>query len=198
MSWAALKLFLATPLGRALAGIVGGLAVIAALIAGLLLLRAVWIGEGVAQEKAAESSRLEAATKAVAKVNTGGAKITSDVATKLAEKRTEIRWRTRVQLQEVIRYVPVESDRACIVGLGAWRVHQHAFAGLPGLPDLAGRPVETPSGVPLSDLVADDVDFAGTAYDWRAEALAWREWYPRWAALWKANIRTPPVEPPSP
>ncbi len=196
MTWSALKLFLATPLGRWVAGVLGGLAVLAALVAGVLLIRAHWIGQGVAKEKAAESSRLKAATKAVAKVNTEGKAITTDVATKLVETRTEIRWRTRVQLQEVVRYVPAESDRACIVGAGAWSLHQHAFAGLAGLPGPTGGPVEAPSGIPLSDLIADDVDFAGVAYDWRAEALTWRKWYVRHRALWKANFKTGDAKPP--
>ena len=199
MTWSAFKLFLATPIGRALARLAGGVAIILALAIAVLFLRAHWIDQGVAKEKVAQAERLKTARKAVAVVNTGGRKITAEVATKLVETRTEIRWRTRVQLQEVIRYVPVESDRACIVGVGALRLHQHAFAGLPGLPGPAGGPEQADSGVPLSALIADDVAFAGVGYDWRAEAVAWREWYVRHRDLWKANIKTEPMaDPPKP
>lgn len=143
---------------------------------------------GVAHEVAAQAKRLEKAQKHVAKVEAKSAEITKDVGETLVKTQTEIRWRTRTQLQEVVRYVPVESDRACIVNVGALRLHDHAFAGLPGLPGPAGGSVEADSGVSLSALIADDVAFAGTAYDWRAEALAWRSWYPRQAALYVKEI----------
>lgn len=165
-------------------------AICAGLAVGFVALRHHWINVGVEREQAAQAERLKAGKKIVARVEAGGAAITAKAADQLKTTQTEIRWRTRVQLQEVTRYVPVESDRACIVGLGALRLHDHALAGLPGIPETAGGPVDAPSGVPLSALIADDLAFAGIAYDWRAEALTWRRWYADQAALWKANIRT--------
>ncbi|MBO9710582.1 MAG: hypothetical protein J7521_20465 [Caulobacter sp.] len=41
----------------------------------------------------------------------------------------------------------------------------------------------------LSEFVATDIAFAGVAYDWRAEALAWRVWRARQADLWRDNIK---------
>jgi hypothetical protein len=195
MTWAVFRLWLGTPPGRWFLRVAGGLAVLLAIVGAVLFLRAHWIDQGVAKEKAAAAVRLEKGKKVVAEVEKAGAGISADVGQKLTKTQTEIRWRTRVQLQEVTRYVPVESDRACIVGVGALRLHDHAFAGLAGLPAVTGGPVEADSGVPLSALVADDVEFAGTAYLWRAEALAWREWYPRQAALWKAKIKAPEPAP---
>lgn len=138
---------------------------------------------GVKAEQAAQAKRLEKAQKVIAKVEAKSAEITKDVAETLTKTQTEIRWRTHTQLQEVVRYVPVESDRACIVGSGALRLHDHAFAGLPGLPEPAGGSVEADSGLPLSALIADDVAFAGVAYDWKAEVIAWRTWYARQSRL---------------
>jgi hypothetical protein len=181
-----------TPLGRFVLRALAGLAVLAAVTVGILLLRAHWIGVGVDQEKAAAAKRLEKGEKHVAVVEKKSDAITSEVATDLAKAKTEIQWRTRVQIKEIPRYVTVESDRACVVGVGALRLHDHAFAGLPGLPEAASGPVEADSGVPLSALVADDVAFAGVAYDWRAEALGWRTWYRRQAELYAAEIKPTP------
>lgn len=166
-------------------------------IIGAVVVLAVWgFGEarysaGVKHEKAAEAARVAKAETKARKVEKASDVITSDVSSKLETAKTEIRWRTRVQLQEVTRYVPVESDRACIVGVGALRLHDHALEGRPGLPEASGGPVEADSGVPLSAIIGDDVAFAGTAYEWRAEALAWREWYPRQADLWAKNYGAP-------
>jgi len=189
-AWASAARLAASPLGKRLLPIGLAAAIWAGLAMGVLALRHHWISVGVDREKAAQGERLKAGKKIVAKVEAGGAAITAKAADQLKTTQTEIRWRTRVQLQEVTRYVPVESDRACIVGVGALRLHDHALAGLPGIPETAGGPLEAPSGVPLSALIADDVAFAGVAYDWRAEALTWRGWYTDHAALWKANIRT--------
>lgn len=168
--------FLSTPTGRYLAA---ALAVMAA----LFLVRAEGYRTGVKHEVAAQAERVKAAQKHVAKVEAKSAEITKDVGEQLTKTQTEIRWRTHTQLQEVVRYVPVESDRACIVGSGALRLHDHAFAGLPGLPEPAGGSVEADSGLPLSALIADDVAFAGVAYDWKAEVIAWRTWYARQSRL---------------
>lgn len=151
-----------------------------------------WYGEarfraGVAHEKATEAARLAKVEKKARTVEKKSDAITSSVSTVLETTKTEIRWRTRVQLQEVTRYVPIESDRACIVGVGALRLHDHALAGRPGVPEAPGGPIEADSGVHLSEVIADDVAFAGTAYEWRAEAVAWRRWYADQADLWTQN-----------
>jgi hypothetical protein len=189
MNWLALKLWISTPIGRFLGGVAAIVIAAAALVAGGLALRAHWISVGVDQEKADQAARLAKAGKKVAKVEAQGAVITANLAGQLEATRTEIRWRTRVQLQEVTRYVPVESDRACVVGVGALRLHDHALAGLSGLSEPAGGSVQADSGVPFSALLADDVAFAGVAYDWRAEALTWRAWYDEHQALWSTQIK---------
>lgn len=190
-AWATATRFAGTPVGKRLLLVGLAAAIWVGLALGVLALRHHWITVGVDREKAAQVERLKAGKKAVAKVEAGGAAITAKAAGQLKTTQTEIRWRTRVQLQEVTRYVPVESDRACVVGVGALRLHDHALAGLPGVPQTADGPVDAPAGVPLSALVADDVEFAGVAYSWRAEALTWRRWYADQDALWTANIRAP-------
>lgn len=182
--------FIATPIGRRLAVLASGLAVVLALVAGVVALRAHWIGLGVDQERAAQAERIARARATVAKVEAKSATITDKVAGDLVQTKTEIRWRTRVQIQEVTRYVPEESDHACVVGAGAVQLRDHAFAGLPGLPQAAGGPVDADSGVALSALVGEDVAFAGVAYEWKAEAIAWRDWYVRQSDLWTSDIKT--------
>jgi hypothetical protein len=131
---------------------------------------------GVRIEKAAEARRLEAARKDVAKREAKAVRITSGIATKTDAARVEIRTRTVTLIQKVPTYVTPASDAQCIVPVGFLRLYNAAAAGVP---TPAGGPVEAPSGVPLSTVLETDVANLGVGYDWRAEALAWREWYPK-------------------
>ena len=186
--WSGLAHFLSTPVGRVIATL--AVAVIAVLVAYQGGVRA-----GVKAERLAHAERAKKAQEHVAKVEKAGAVITADVAKTLVKTRTEIQYRTKLQIEKVIEYVPVESDAACTVGVGALRLHDHAFAGLPGLPSPPGGSLQADSGVPLSALIADDVAFAGTAYDWQAEVIAWRAWYSRHADLWAKSIKAPDKTP---
>ncbi|EJL33234.1 hypothetical protein PMI01_02196 [Caulobacter sp. AP07] len=180
--------FLKSPIGRWVC--------VALVVAGMLFaVRAEGYRAGKADTLAAEAQRVAEAVQRVAKVEKAGQAITAEVGETLTATKVEIQYRTKLQIEKVIEYVPVESDRACIVGSGALRLHDHAFSGLPGLPSGAGGPVQADSGVPLSALVADDVEFAGTAYSWKAEAVAWRDWYRRQADLHSKTIKAPDPTP---
>lgn len=64
--------------------------------------------------------------------------------------------RTRVVVKEIPKYITVEADRACVVPLGFWRLHEGTIAGV--LPDTAGRPDDSPSGIPISAVAETDVE----------------------------------------
>lgn len=178
-----LKAFAKTRLGRA---------VLAVLFLALLVALACRLsyGAGVDHEKAAEAKRRAAAVKVVQRVAAKGREISADVSRQLDARKVEIRTVTHTLTKEVPVYVPVQSDLACTVPVGFVRLHDAAAHGstLPAAPD---GPVETPSGVPLSAVAETVAANYGVALEWRAEALAWREWYARQADLWKRNIRPP-------
>lgn len=174
-----------TPAGRRLA--IGMACLLAAYGYGELRFKA-----GVAHQQAAQAARLKAGHKTVAKVAVQGAAITKEVRQDLEAKTGGIRWRTKTLKEEVTVYVPFEVDRSTVVPVGFVRMHDAAALGaaLPGTP---GGSVEAASGVALSAVADTIIDNYGTCHIWEAEALAWRVWYPRHAAVWEKYVR--PVEP---
>jgi hypothetical protein len=146
------------------------------------------VNAGVAQETAAEEARIAKVRPVVAKVETGGKAIAAEAQTHHEQRQVDIRWRTQILKEEVPVYVPQAVDRGFPLPDGLVRLHDAAAVGakLPAAPD---RPVETASDVTASQLGDAFVDNYATCYVWQSEALAWREWYPRQAELWKANIR---------
>lgn len=147
---------------------------------------------GVQHECAAQAERLKAGKKTVAKVAVQGAAITKEVRQDLEAKSAEIRWRTKTLKEEVTVYVPFEVDRSTVVPVGFVRLHDAAALGaaLPGSP---GGSVEAPSGIALSAVADTIVENYGTCHVIEAEALAWRAWYPRQAALWAKYVKA--IEP---
>lgn len=141
---------------------------------------------GVKAEKRSEAARLESARKKVAKRDGRARVVTDNVAAKLTKARVEIRYRTKYLVKEVPTYVTPASDDRCTVPLGFVRLHDAAAqGGSPGLPAAAGGPLDAPSGVQLSTVLETVVGNYGAAYDWRAEALNWREWYVKQKAEWE-------------
>jgi hypothetical protein len=124
------------------------------------------------------------AVKQIAKREVKAQAITNTVATKTEQTRIEIRYRTQTLIQKVPVYVPASADAACVLPTGFVQLHDAAAAGLPGP---SGGPDQTPSGVPLSDALETIVGNYGAAYDWRAEALAWRDWYPKVRAAYEGR-----------
>lgn len=153
-------------------------------LGGLLLAGAYALGHhnGVKDEKAAEGKRLADAKAKLALREGLSQTITADVAGKTEAARVEIRWRTRTLKEKVPSYVTPFNDDACLVPVGFVQLHDAAAAGLPGP---AGGPDPTASGAPLSAVASTVIENYGVAYDWRAEAVAWRTWYARQKAAWE-------------
>lgn len=194
MTWLAIKTFLATPLGRWCAGVLGGVALLAAIAGGVAWLRIHWINEGVAQEKLAEAQRLTAAKPAIERVEKGGADITAKTEqhTQVATERIRIVYRDLIK--EVPTYVTPEADRRCDLPLGFVGLHDQAAAGLPQVSAPAVDLRDAPSGIPLSAAAGVIVGNYGVAYQWRERAVACETWAASQADLWTTNIRT--VTPP--
>lgn len=135
----------------------------------------------------AERAQAAAARADVARHQAAAQSVSTDVGSKLAAERVRIEYRTRTLIQKVQTYVPQAADDRCIVNRGF--VLQHDLAARPdaAIPAAAagGGPVEAPSGVALSAVAETVTANYGTAYAWRAEALAWREWYVRQKAEWE-------------
>lgn len=173
-----------TPIGRRVA-----LAVL--LILALILARGHWLAAGEARgragEQAAERARVLAALKGVAVREQAAAVITDHAAAVLTAERVRVVYRTQILTQEVPVYVTPKSDADCVVPLGFVRLHDAAASGDPAsLPGPAGGSLQAASGVPLSAVAATVIGNYGVAYDWRAEALTWRDWYARQKAAWDA------------
>lgn len=112
------------------------------------------------------------------------ARITDTSKTRIADERARIEYRTKTLVREVPTYVTVADDARCTVNAGFVRLHDAAASGSPGLPGTAGGSDETASGVPLSAVAETVVFNYGAAYDWKAEALGWRDWYTKQKAAW--------------
>lgn len=163
------------------------------------LLAALGYGElryhaGVRHEQAAQAERLKVGKKVVAKVAEEGAAISKDVRQRLDTKTVEIRWRTQILKEEVPVYVPFEVDRSTVVPDGFVWMHDAAALGS-ALPATPGGPVEAASGIALSEVADTVVENYGACHVLRAEVVAWREWYPRIAALWAKYVKTVAPEP---
>lgn len=137
---------------------------------------------GVSAERAAQTERAAKGLKIAAAAAGKGAAITQDVRRDLDAKNVKIRWRTKTLKEEVPVYVPFEVDRAFSVPVGFVRLHDAAALGAT-LPAAASGPVDAPSGVALSAVAGTIVDNYGACHVLEAEALAWRDWYSRQAAL---------------
>lgn len=192
---AAFKLWLLTPLGRWASGLVGGgLAVLVAIV-GIALLRAHWIGQGVAKERAAEAARLLAAKPAIAKVTAGGVAITTKTEERTRAETERIKIVYRDLIREVPTYVTPEADRRCDLPVGFVRMHDQAAAGGSAVSAPAGDVRDASSGIPLSAATGTIVGNYGVAYQWRKRAVACETWAVEQADIWKKNIRTAPVSP---
>jgi hypothetical protein len=127
---------------------------------------------------AAASAR---AAKAIQKREATADAITTTTAARTAQARVLVRTVTKTLVEKVHDYVPPAADARCVVPVGFVQLYNAAAAGLPRP---AGGPDETPSGVALSTVAETDVENFGVAYDWRAEALGWRDWYVTQKAAW--------------
>lgn len=117
-----------------------------------------------------------------------GAQISQTASASIQTARDQVHTITRTLIEKVPQYVPSDADRDCTVPVGWVRLHD---AAAQGLSSPAGGPEQAASGVPLSAVAATVVANYGIAYDWKAEALGWRDWYKAQAANWddKPQVR---------
>lgn len=168
--------FAKSPLGR---WVLAGLAIV-------LLLFAVHdhgFKAGVAHEKAAEARRLDRARKDVARREAKAVKITDTIRAEHGREVVRIQTRTVTLIKEVPTYVSPAADTRCVIPVGFVRLYDAAVRSSE-LPAAAGGPLDAPSGIELSGLLATDVENFGIAYQWRAEAMTWRRWYAEHKAEW--------------
>jgi hypothetical protein len=96
-----------------------------------------------------------------------------------AAKQQQTRIVYRTLEKEVTRYVTKESDARCVVPVGFVRVFNAAAVGDPAAPAggaPAGEPDAQPSGVELSDVLANDVFNAGIYYQVVDQLRALQAW----------------------
>lgn len=96
-----------------------------------------------------------------------------------AAEQSRIRIVTKTLIKEVPTYVTPKADARCVVPDGFVRLHDAAAAGveLPAVPDRAGQPPDTPSGLELSSVGRTVVANYGACNGWRASLIGWQAWY---------------------
>ncbi len=82
------------------------------------------------------------------------------------------------KLNNVPKKVTKVADSMSTITVGFVQSYQTAF-DLPTIPIPAGGTVDSPSGVPISDIAKADVINGSIAIDYKREAVAWREWFKR-------------------
>lgn len=92
-----------------------------------------------------------------------------------ADKRARAE-NTKTLVERIPTYVSRLSDSRCVIPRGFVQ-HYGAAWDLSALPAAAGRLVDEPAGVLLSDVERANTCNAGAALEWRAEAIAWRNWW---------------------
>lgn len=141
------------------------------------------VTQGRDREKASQAARMERARKDVARREAKAVQITDQSRANLDRERVVIQTRTVTLIKEVPRYVSPAADDRCIVPVGFVRIHD-AAASASELPAASGGPLDAPSGVSLSDVLATDIENLGVGYSYRAEVIAWRSWYQQQREAW--------------
>lgn len=151
-----------------------------------------WRYDGVLQERArraAEDAKaLQAKREAVADHVLTSSAITAAAVERLLLERSRIALQNATLKGQTRDYVPPSADRRCVVGDGFVLHHNAAWAGTE-LPKTAGQLVERDSGVLLSQVADTTADNAAICRGFRAEVIAWREWYGKQAEAWETYRR---------
>lgn len=82
-----------------------------------------------------------------------------------------------VQIREVIKYVPVEADRSCIVPNGFVLLHDWSTAPEDGAPPSPGSDVGEASGITLSQVAATVAANNAECHARGGVIEAWQTWY---------------------
>jgi hypothetical protein len=118
------------------------------------------------------AKRHEAVSEFVVSMSTRTTALQAD----LAAERSKIKTETQTLLKTVTNYVSANADSKCVVPAGFVQ-HHNASWGVSALSLPAVELVEKPSGIPLSCVGSVSSENAGSAKEWRSEALGWRRWY---------------------
>lgn len=142
------------------------------------------------QAKVDQDARAVVAQQAkVAKVEHKDAAINTGVNVGLAKAQGATQATTNANLGKVRTYVTPKADAGCILTTGAVRLLDASGRDVPVAAPTPGELQDEPSGVAISELVADEVVNAGS-YHQLIEALdAWDLWYDAHAANWGSPSR---------
>lgn len=88
----------------------------------------------------------------------------------------------QLDMKEKLNAIPKKitkvADSKCTITTGFVQFYADAFK-LPSIPFPTGGSVDSPSGISLSSIARADAINATVAFDYKREALAWREWFKR-------------------
>ena len=157
-------------------GLIGMGVLLVALAIGIQTARLKHAKHDLAYLKAADAAALLQAQTHAKAVESASAQVSASLRAQLEDSQGRIQTRTRTLIQKVPLYVTAKDDADCRVPDGAVRLHDAAALGLPDVAGGSGQHEQAPR-VALSDLTRTVVANYGIAYDWRAEALTWRDWY---------------------
>lgn len=190
-AWALLRLAVTLPLGVLLAAALAGF--LAGSCQGEARYKAAYakgVAAGVKAERADWQKVAEKLKEIRRKLESRTSAISADERTKLDRRLTDNHAHFTNLRKEVRAHVTPADDARCIVPLGFVRTLNRGLAGrdrrAPELPGAAGRPDAAASGLALSDVADQLLGGFEAPYAWRAEADAWRGWYPRVCAEWRA------------
>jgi len=96
---------------------------------------------------------------------------------------------TKTIVQKVPEYVTAEADARCVVPNGFVRIHDAAAAGVPPVPNAAGKPDDAPSGVELSSIAETVAGNYGAAHLNAERLLALQEWLKQQGAVRGVSIQ---------
>lgn len=139
---------------------------------------------GVRSERAKDVAAQAKAAKLVAAQAAAQDKRADELRRKLNVALADNSARTRTLIEKVPYYVTQKADRACVVPTGFVELWHLGASGQGTAAQTPGGHVDTPSGIPLSDVARADAANYGVAYGWRAEALTWRSWHADLVAHW--------------
>lgn len=114
-------------------------------------------------------------SRQVAELQAENQKKTVVTVTKLIDRVKVVTQTAEAVVKEVPVYVTKESDSACAIPAGFVLVHDAAATGR-GLPDTAGAPHATPSGVALSTVAETVANNYGTCHVNAEQLKSLQEW----------------------
>jgi len=171
------------------AGKIAGVALAVCVVLGWLYLTG--RHHGMLTERARWEAKEAVYAKAAAALDRQTNAIAVGVRAVLEAKVHAIETRTTIVRERIPRFVTPKADRDTPIPVGFVRVFNASAEGAE-LPATPGGPVDAPTSVTLSTVADVLVQNHSAALELKAEAEAWRDWYPKVKAEWeKAGLRGP-------